>query len=213
MCNSLTCAFLPVRSVKTPLDLSVFFWFASDMTSEWAVVGPHVRARRKTLGLTQEEIKQHGGPSAALVRQVENGTYDAEMNPAIESSYERALQWKVGSFEAIKRGDGPYPEEASLTATEAAQRLEDVQAFNRRAAKPDQIFIQWFTVRGDKRRLEIEYANSRGLDVEDARAYLEEIAASIEADVTPEGLIAYGTQEDYSLAADRSEKEPFDENQ
>lgn len=179
------------------------------MTSEWALVAPHVRARRKALGLTQEEIKPRGGPSAALVRQVENGSYTAEMNPAIESGYERALEWKVGSFESIKRGGKPYPQEIPPTPAEAAQRLEDVQAFNRRAARPDEIFIEWYTARGNLRRLEAEYADSLGIDRDAARARLEAIVTSIEAETSLEEL----NQTDYSLAAKLGDKEPADESQ
>lgn len=71
------------------------------MSDAWKHLGTVVRARRKQLGLTQPEIAERGGPSAALVRQVENGHYDANMQPSMRRGYERALGWTVGSFDRV----------------------------------------------------------------------------------------------------------------
>lgn len=199
------------------------------MTSEWALVGPYVLARRKELGLTQEEVKTRGGPSAALVRQLENGNYDASMNPAVEGGLERALEWKVGSIESIMNGGAPYPEEKRPTSMEAAQRLEYVQSLNRRANLPGAVFMRWYAARIDVLGLEQEYADALGIDVDTARKRLDEIAIKIEADWAPGGSFPYSTmvnemqeggtgdgeppaqKSDYGLAAKEGHKEPYDE--
>lgn len=195
------------------------------MNSEWSLVAPYVLARRKELGLTQEDIKQRGGPSAALVRQLENGNYDAAMNPAIEGGLERALRWKVGSLESIKHGGEPFPEEVRPTSVDAARRLEYIQAANRRNARPAEVFVQWYAARTALLELEHEYAEILGLEPEEGRRNLESILATIgesEAFAAYREEQAEGGSGDgetlaqksaYGLAAQHGTKEPDDESQ
>lgn len=71
------------------------------MTNDWKRVGEYARRRRKELGLGQADIAKRHGPSPALVRQVENGYYAAEMQPAVRRAYERALEWRAGSIDVL----------------------------------------------------------------------------------------------------------------
>lgn len=86
---------IPDWTCRTFLRLSVV------VSDDWNHLGEMARARRKELGLTQEDIKKRGGPSPALVRQIENGRYDAEMQPSVRRSYERALEWTAGSLDRL----------------------------------------------------------------------------------------------------------------
>lgn len=79
-------------------------WMLWGMENQWARVGQQARARRKELRLTQEDVKARGGPSTALQRQVESGTYAAEMHPGVRRGYENALRWDAYSIDFILGG-------------------------------------------------------------------------------------------------------------
>lgn len=77
--------------------------------NDWKRVGEFAAARRRQLGLTQPEIHQRGGPSAALVRQVEKGAYSASMQATVKRGYEVALRWAPHSIDELLSGGEPTP--------------------------------------------------------------------------------------------------------
>lgn len=82
---------------------------SSGMATDWPRLGEYAKARRRELGITQEGVQELGGPSPALVRQIEKKTYSASMNSSLKRGYERALQWAEGSIDKIHSGGEPAP--------------------------------------------------------------------------------------------------------
>lgn len=110
------------------------------MTDDWNRVGQYVKSRRKELGLRQEDLQGRGGPSPALVRQLENGRYDADMQDAMRSGLERSLEWAAGSLTSISAGGEPMPEPSNTVAPPSSPDLdrqlgESLAAFQQAVAK------------------------------------------------------------------------------
>lgn len=72
----------------------------------WEKLGEAVRARRHELGLTQADIREHGGPSPAIVGALENNRA-AQLSPRMRRGLDQALQWEPGSVNAILAGGEP----------------------------------------------------------------------------------------------------------
>lgn len=147
-------------------------------TDSWERVGREARARRKALNLTQAEIAETGGPSAALVRQVETGRYDASMQPSMKHAYERALKWEEGSIDAILAGDSPVEAQPDRRAdvVETARTFHLLTPFDRdprRNRSPLEVtFGEWY--QSFRRLLDLEerYAQQRGVPL---RAAIDEL--------------------------------------
>lgn len=123
------------------------------MTDDWKNAGAEVRARRKFLGLRQGDLAKLGGPSEALVRELESGRYSADMQDAMRGGLERSLKWAPGSlgdllagghasvlpeYEAIQRPEGDVGlrlEEALEQFHAAAAQLVHAEAAVDRAMK------------------------------------------------------------------------------
>lgn len=80
------------------------------MTSESDAqrLGRLVRARRKSLRLTQADVQNAGGPSTATLRLIEGGKH-TDFRDGTGSALEEALQWKLGSIDNILAGGAPIP--------------------------------------------------------------------------------------------------------
>lgn len=77
------------------------------MTPDHAArLGRLVRARRRTLRLTQAAIQEAGGPSTATLRLIEGGRH-TEFRNGTADQLERTLRWQPGSIAAMLRGGDP----------------------------------------------------------------------------------------------------------
>lgn len=84
--------------------------------------GKIVHARRMTLGLTQVQVADRGGPSDKKQTQIENGTPPA---PAVSTlaKIDIGMQWKPGSAAAALHGGDPMPiEQAAVYTAEDLDR-------------------------------------------------------------------------------------------
>ncbi|MCW2831108.1 MAG: Helix-turn-helix protein [Aeromicrobium sp.] len=77
------------------------------MADNWARAGEFLYQRRKAKGLTQAQVQGDGGPSTAVQRQVENGTYDASMHRTLRRGYEDALDLPRGSIDLLLADEEP----------------------------------------------------------------------------------------------------------
>lgn len=84
----------------------------------WEVLGDAVRHRRKELGLTQADVTARGGPSVETVRAIENNRA-GRLGRQSRRALERAIEWDVGSIDAVLEGGTPRP----LATTGAASAL------------------------------------------------------------------------------------------
>lgn len=75
---------------------------------DWRRLAAAVIARREELDLTQEDVRQKGGPSTATMRLIE-GALQTSYRGVILARLERALEWEPGSVRAILRGGEPTP--------------------------------------------------------------------------------------------------------
>jgi hypothetical protein len=75
---------------------------------EWQRLADYVLERRLELDMTQADVHAAGGPSTAVIRQVEGALSDS-YTPVILSRLERALGWERGSVRAIRAGGEPVP--------------------------------------------------------------------------------------------------------
>lgn len=141
------------------------------MSNPWAIAGPVIRARRKSLGKTQDQIKSLGGPSTALQRQVEGGVYEAEMHPAVKRGYEGALGWAQYSIDALLEGKNPVDVLGEVD-TSTGQGLVD-QAFVSPAAQDEPEFEFLTRVREDLTTEEMEQLMT------EATPYLEMLVRDI----------------------------------
>lgn len=80
--------------------------------------GALVRKRRRELGLRQIDLKGLGGPSWDTVRKIEGNKWDVE-EPQSDTlrGLDIALDWRVGSSEAVLSGGEP-----AIADVEAARR-------------------------------------------------------------------------------------------
>ncbi|MDV3133354.1 helix-turn-helix domain-containing protein [Mycobacterium sp. 29Ha] len=69
----------------------------------WERLGDAVRDRRTTLGMTQGEVSDRGGPSVETVRAIENNRA-GRLSPRMRRALERALEWGAGSIDAVIAG-------------------------------------------------------------------------------------------------------------
>lgn len=70
-------------------------------------LGNVIRARRRALKLTQAEVAEAGGPSAALLRALENGRATT-LSRRVAKDLERILGWLEGSIDVVL-ADGGEP--------------------------------------------------------------------------------------------------------
>ena len=71
-------------------------------------LGRAVYARRRQIGLSQQELADSAGVSQTTVRNIEAGRVGARRGPSVPL-IERALGWKPGSGEEILAGGEPTP--------------------------------------------------------------------------------------------------------
>lgn len=148
------------------------------MDNGWARVGQYARDRRKQLGLTQEQIKAGGGPSTALVRQVEKGTYNAQMQAGVQRAYEEKLQWHWGSIERIRQGGEPVPvgpEGTFVSRDGLAEILQDQHPGVDTSRSPSflHLLVRWVDVTAQRETVLKATADMFGESVEEAEARLE----------------------------------------
>lgn len=75
---------------------------ALERTDDYRALGRAAKRRREQLGITQEQMQDHGGPSPASVRNIEKGVARPRGRTMLE--LDRALGWKPGTSEAIVAG-------------------------------------------------------------------------------------------------------------
>lgn len=78
-------------------------------TRDWPRLGRYVLERRNELGLTQEEVAAHGGPSTATIRNIETTGKDVYRAKSLRQIAE-ALGWTPDSSWAILNGREPRPQ-------------------------------------------------------------------------------------------------------
>lgn len=69
----------------------------------------HVRTRRQELGLSQQEVADRGGPSAATLYKIEAGVATS-MQRGTKERLDIILGWTMGSTDMIMRGGDPHAE-------------------------------------------------------------------------------------------------------
>ncbi|AXQ62875.1 immunity repressor [Gordonia phage Angelique] len=74
----------------------------------WERLGAYVRRRRTELRMTQNDVQDAGGPSAAKVREIENSR-TTTLSTSKRRDLERALQWSPESVDKILAGLEPGP--------------------------------------------------------------------------------------------------------
>lgn len=89
---------------------------------DWRGLAEHVKRRRNAFGLTQADVQAAGGPSVALIRQIENGV-EGNYRGTVIGRLEQALRWQPGSIEAILGGGGPTPMQGSTGYTNGASTI------------------------------------------------------------------------------------------
>lgn len=86
------------------------------------LVADAVKERREHLGMRQEDITAAGGPSKALMYQLESGATKSYQDVKI-ANLEKALRWSPGSVKAVR--DGQQPSELSeAPSPEIADEVE-----------------------------------------------------------------------------------------
>lgn len=73
---------------------------------DWAGLATQVRVRMKSLGLTQQEVQQRGGPSPAKLREILNERSQV-LSPSLRRGLEHALKWPTGSIAKTLEGHPP----------------------------------------------------------------------------------------------------------
>lgn len=95
------------------------------MTDDWSIAGEILYRRRRTKGLTQAQVQAAGGPSTAIQRQVENGTYSASMHQSLRRGYEQALGLPRGSIDILLAGESLPDDADSVGAGADGGRQDD----------------------------------------------------------------------------------------
>lgn len=72
----------------------------------WERLAEELRERRHALDLSQAGVHARGGPSAELVRKLENNRH-GRLSPRMRRALETALEWEPGSVDEILRGGVP----------------------------------------------------------------------------------------------------------
>jgi transcriptional regulator with XRE-family HTH domain len=72
----------------------------------WKLLGDTVRRRRDRLGITQEQVAEAGGPSAATLRLIENAQAKDPRSKTL-FSLDHALGWRRGSAIGLVEGKAP----------------------------------------------------------------------------------------------------------
>lgn len=72
----------------------------------WERLAEELRERRHALDLSQAGVHARGGPSAELVRKLENNRH-GRLSPRMRRALETALDWEPGSVDEILRGGVP----------------------------------------------------------------------------------------------------------
>lgn len=96
-----------------------------DETNGWRRLGAAVVGRRRSLGLSQAELRQAGGPSTDTLRKIEGGLA-AQCDPRTLRKLETALHWEPGSVAAVLDGGDPCPATARSRAADWLLSLRDV---------------------------------------------------------------------------------------
>jgi hypothetical protein len=72
-----------------------------------------LRARREELGIRQDGIQDHGGPSPETVNQYEQANIPDQPQNRTLHGYDKALRWQKGSIRRfLENGEEPVPLEA-----------------------------------------------------------------------------------------------------
>lgn len=69
-----------------------------------------IRNRREELGLRQDGVQEHGGPSPETVNQYEQGNIPDKPQNRTLHSFDKALRWQTGSIRRfLEKGEEPIP--------------------------------------------------------------------------------------------------------
>lgn len=150
-------------------------------THSWRRLGDLLIARRIELGYKSRTAfaEEKGFPNTRVIAAIENAERQNFTRGSL-AQVERAYGWRVGSIDSVLDGGAPFAEGEKLDSIRAAERLEHIQAANREAARPGEVFMQWYTARTTADDLEHEYANALGISIEEARQRLFDAVATIE---------------------------------
>ena len=72
----------------------------------WERLAATVRSRRDSLGLTQADLTERGGPSVPTIRQVERASVRGRLTRGTVDAFDRCLRWERGSFDKVMNGKG-----------------------------------------------------------------------------------------------------------
>jgi transcriptional regulator with XRE-family HTH domain len=76
------------------------------MDGDWVRVGEAIRRARRQQKMTQEQLGDASGTSTSNIRVIEAGKVFAKVTHTLRA-IEQALEWEVGSIEAILNGGEP----------------------------------------------------------------------------------------------------------
>lgn len=93
------------------------------MDEDWNRVAEYVRTRRTELRLTQDDVQDRGGPSAAKLREIENKRSQT-LSASKRRDLERAIEWTDGSFDSVLRGGEPSVKRLDSGAERSTERQE-----------------------------------------------------------------------------------------
>lgn len=110
------------------------------MTKDWPRLAEAVAKRRRELGLSQDAIRQAGGPSDVVIARIEN---DEEPHPRDDTinKLDGPLRWEPGSAQQVLAGGDPDVIERTLDLreisndellTEIRRRFEEAPSGARR---------------------------------------------------------------------------------
>lgn len=74
--------------------------------------GQIVRSRREELGIQQDEVIEHGGPSSTTMGRIERGS-DSDPSPKTLRKLDIGLSWHPGTAKHVLGGGDPQPLEPS----------------------------------------------------------------------------------------------------
>ena len=94
------------------------------MREDWERVARVVATRRRSLGLSQDDVAEASGgtiskPVLSLVENARQSSY----KPRTLAGLERALRWRPGSIDRILAGLDPEPVEPPMLESDLARKL------------------------------------------------------------------------------------------